>query len=64
MTSGQLIDYSFDVDTLFQQLLETELIDTDHVPVFTSKYIFNGKQMNEYNHLISHKLLLIKHIMV
>ena len=57
MTSGQLIDYSFDVDTLFQQLLETALIDTDHVPVFTSRYIFNGKQMNEYNSFESHQVV-------
>jgi hypothetical protein len=56
-TSGQLINYSFNVDTLFQQLLETELIDTDHVPVFTSKYIFEGKEMNEYNSFNSHKVV-------
>ena len=57
VTSGQLINYSFNVDTLFQQLLETELIDTDHVPVFTSKYIFEGKEMNEYNSFNSHKVV-------
>ena len=56
-TSGQLINYSFNVDTLFQELLETELIDTDHEPVFTSKYIFNGKEMNEYNSFNSHKIV-------
>ena len=57
ITSGQLIDYSFNVDTVFQQLLETELIDTDHVPVFTSKYIFEGKEMNEYNSFNSHTVV-------
>jgi hypothetical protein len=57
VTSGQLIDYSFNVDTMFQQLLETELIDTDHVPVFTSKYIFEGKEMNEYNSFNSHTVV-------
>jgi len=56
-TSGQLINYSFNVDTLFQQLSEMELIDTDHVPVFTSKYILNGKEMNEYNTFNSHKVV-------
>ena len=42
---------------MFQQLLETELIDTDHVPVFTSKYIFEGKEMNEYNSFNSHTVV-------
>ena len=57
MTSGQLIDYHFDVDTLFQQLLETEIIDTDHEPVFHSMYHFKGKSMNEFNTFNSHRIV-------
>jgi len=56
-TSGQLINYSFDVDTLFQELSEMEIIDKDHEPVFHSKYLFNGKPMNEYNTFNSHKIV-------
>ena len=57
MTSGQLIDYSFDVDTLFQELLETELIDRNHEPVHHSLYSFRGKRMNEYNTFNSHSIV-------
>jgi len=57
MTTGQLIDYHFDVDTLFQQLLETEIIDTDHEPVFHSMYNFKGKSMNEFNTFNSHRIV-------
>ena len=57
MTTGQLIDYHFDVDTLFQQLLETEIIDTDHEPVFHSMYHFKGKSMNEFNTFNSHRIV-------
>jgi hypothetical protein len=56
-TSGQLINYSFDIDTLFQELSEMEIIDKDHEPVFHSKYVFNGKPMNEYNTFNSHKIV-------
>ena len=54
MTTGQNIDYHFDVDTLFQELSEMEIIDRDHEPVFHAKYVFNGKSMNEYNTFHSH----------
>jgi len=57
MTSGQLIDYHFDVDTLFQQLLETEIIDTDHEPLFHSMYNFKDKSMNEFNTFNSHRIV-------
>jgi hypothetical protein len=53
-TTGQLIDYHFDVDTLFKSLSDMEIIDTDHEPVFHSKYDFNGKPMYEYNTFNSH----------
>ena len=56
-TTGQLIDYFFDVDTLFQELSEMEIIDIDHEPVFHSKYNFNGKPMNEYNTSNSHRIV-------
>ena len=56
-TSGQLIDYSFDVDTLFQDLSETEIIDVDHEPVFHALYDFNSKPMNEYNTFNSHRIV-------
>ena len=56
-TSGQLINYSFDIDTLFQELSEMEIIDKDHEPVFHSKYEFNGKTMNEYNTFNSHRIV-------
>ena len=56
-TTGQLIDYFFNVDTLFQELSEMEIIDIDHEPVFHSKYNFNGKPMNEYNTSNSHKIV-------
>jgi hypothetical protein len=56
-TSGQLIDYSFDVDTLFQDLSETEIIDVDHEPVFHALYDFNNKPMNEYNTFNSHRIV-------
>ena len=56
-TSGQLIDYSFNVDTLFQELSEMEIIDVDHEPVFHALYDFNGKFMNEYNTFNSHKIV-------
>jgi hypothetical protein len=56
-TSGQLINYSFDIDTLFQELSEMEIIDKDHEPVFHSKYEFNGKPMNEYNTFNSHRIV-------
>ena len=56
-TSGQLIDYFFDVDTLFQDLSDMEIIDRDHEPVFHSKYDFNGKPMNEYNTFNSHRIV-------
>jgi hypothetical protein len=57
MTTGQLIDYTFDVDTLFQELSEMEIIDVDHEPVFHSEYIYNGKPMNEYNTFNSHRIV-------
>ena len=56
-TTGQLIDYFFNVDTLFQELSEMEIIDIDHEPVFHSKYNFNGKPMNEYNTSNSHRIV-------
>ena len=56
-TTGQLIDYFFVVDTLFQELSEMEIIDIDHEPVFHSKYNFNGKPMNEYNTFNSHRIV-------
>jgi hypothetical protein len=56
-TSGQLIDYSFDVDTLFQDLSDMEIIDRDHEPVFHALYDFNSKPMNEYNTFNSHRIV-------
>ena len=60
MTTGQNIDYHFDVDTLFQELLEMEIIDTDHEPVFHSMYHFKGKPMNEFNTFNSHHIVANK----
>jgi len=57
MTTGQLISYHFNVDDLFQQLIDTEIIDTEHEPVFHSKYRFKDKPMNEYNHFNSHRIV-------
>ena len=54
ITSGQQITYSFNVDKLFQDLLNMEIIDQDHEPVFHSQYEFKGKLMNEYNTFNSH----------
>ena len=56
-TTGQLIDYHFDVDTLFKSLSDMEIIDRDHEPVFHSKYDFNGKPMNEYNTSNVHRIV-------
>jgi len=57
MTSGQLIDYTFNVDTIFRELSELAIIDEDHEPIFHSKYEFNGKSMNEYNTSTSHRIV-------
>jgi hypothetical protein len=50
-------NYSFDVETLFQDLLKSEIIDVDHEPVFHALYDFNNKPMNEYNTSNSHKIV-------
>jgi len=57
VTSGQLIDYTFNVDTIFRELSEMAIIDIDHEPVFHSKYEFDGKSMNEYNTFNSHRVV-------
>jgi len=57
MTSGQVIDYHFNVDTIFQELSEMQIIDTDHEPIFHSEYIYDGKSMNEYNTFNSHQIV-------
>jgi len=56
-TSGQLIEYKFNVDALFQELSNMEIIDKAHEPVFHSSYEFNGKLMNEYNTFNSHRVV-------
>ena len=57
MTSGQLINYDFNIDTVFQDLSEMQIIDDDHQPVFHSRYRFNGKEMNEYNNYNAHGII-------
>ena len=49
MTTGQIIKYNFDVDDLFANMAQVELIKNDTVPVHHSQYRFNGKMMNEHN---------------
>ena len=49
MTTGQTIKYNFDVDELFANMAQVQLIKDDTVPVHHSQYQFNGKMMNEYN---------------
>ena len=49
MTTGQTIKYNFDVDELFANMAQVQLIKDDTVPVHHSQYQFNNKMMNEYN---------------
>jgi hypothetical protein len=49
MTTGQTVEYNFDVDDLFNEMTQAGLIKDDTMPVHHSKYKFNGKLMNEYN---------------
>jgi len=49
MTTGQIIKYNFDVDDLFANMAQVQLIKEDTVPVHHSQYKFNGKMMNDHN---------------
>ena len=49
MTTGQTVKYNFDIDELFANMAQVQLIKNDTLPVHHSKYKFNGKMMNEYN---------------
>ena len=55
MTTGQIVKYNFDVDELFANMAQVELIKDDTVPVHHSRYKFNGKMMNDYNTTNIHK---------
>jgi len=58
MTSGQTVKYNFDIDELFSDMAQLELIRKDTIPVHHSKYKFNGKLMNEYNTKNKHKIVM------
>jgi len=49
MTTGQTIEYNFDIEELFENMIADDLIKKDTIPVHHSQYKFNGKMMNEYN---------------
>lgn len=57
MTTGQSINYIFDVDRLFRDLTTLQFIDKNHRPVHHSKYEYNGKLMNEYNTSNIHRVV-------
>tara|TARA_B100001059_G_scaffold226157_1_gene254197 strand:+ start:1933 stop:3270 length:1338 start_codon:yes stop_codon:yes gene_type:complete len=57
MTTGQSIDYIFDVDKLFEDLIAFQFIDKNHKPIHHSKYEHNGKLMNEYNTSNIHRMV-------
>ena len=49
ITTGQIIDYTFNIENLISDLADVQIIETDQVPVHNSRYMFEGKNMNEYN---------------
>jgi len=55
MTTGQTLEYTFDVEDLFENMIADQLITKDTTPVHHSKYKFKGKLMNEYNTFNRHK---------
>ena len=50
MTTGQIIDYTFNIEDVIAELAQVQIIGKDQVPVHHSRYQFpEGKNMNEYN---------------
>ena len=50
LTTGQIIDYNFNIEDVIADLASVQLIEKDQVPVHHSRYEFpQGKNINEYN---------------
>jgi len=58
ITTGQTVNYNFDVSDLFAEMAQIQLIKKDTIPVHHSLYKFNGKMMNEYNTKNIHKIVM------
>ena len=49
LTTGQIIDYTFNIEDVIADLADVQLIEKDQVPVHHSRYKFQNKNINEYN---------------
>ena len=58
ITQGKTISYTFDVDELFEQVMNNNLIPSDQVPVHHSNYEFKNKKANEYNAMHIHSVVM------
>ena len=59
MTTGQIIDYTFNIEDVIAELAEVQIIETDQVAVHNSRYRFQDKDMNEYNTTNMHSCIAI-----
>ena len=49
ITTGQIIDYTFNIEDVIADLAQVQIIENDQVAVHNSRYKFQDKNMNEYN---------------
>ena len=49
ITTGQIIDYTFNIEDVIAELARVQIIENDQVAVHNSRYKFQDKNMNEYN---------------
>ena len=58
MTTGQSAEYNFNVEELFSDLVNLNIINEDNNPIYSSNYFFLGKRMSEYNIKNVHRVVL------